>query len=78
MVFNEEDTKNLEQLLESLIKMVGKANKNIDSLQKRVSQLEWLIKEQKLEIRERGPILIHSRHPQKPTEPILFTFEPNL
>jgi hypothetical protein len=36
----------LEQLLEALIKMVGKTNQNMDSLQKRVSQLEWIIKEQ--------------------------------
>jgi hypothetical protein len=36
----------LEQLLEALIKMVGKMNQNMDSLQKRVSQLEWIIKEQ--------------------------------
>lgn len=63
MVNHEDDVRNLEQLLESLIKMVGKANHNVDSLQKRVSQLEWLIKEQQFELRERGPIRIYSTHP---------------
>jgi len=59
---NEDAASNLEQLLESLIKMVGNANKNVDNLQKRVSQLEWLIKEQQLEIKKRSPIQIYSRH----------------
>lgn len=54
---------NLEQLLESLIKMVGKANQKVDSLQQRISQLEWLIKEQQLELKERGPIPIYSTTP---------------
>ncbi|MEH6955547.1 hypothetical protein [Neobacillus drentensis] len=49
---NYEMARNLEQLLESLIKMVGNANKNIDSLQRRVSQLEWVIKEQQNEMKE--------------------------
>ncbi|MCM3567303.1 hypothetical protein [Neobacillus mesonae] len=70
MRFNERDTGNLEQLLESLIKMVGKSNKNVDSLQKRVSQLEWLIREQQIELRERGPIKIYSKRPHKPHEKI--------
>ncbi|MFK9091481.1 hypothetical protein [Bacillus salipaludis] len=65
MEINDDAASNLEQLLESLIKMVGKANKNVDSLQKRVSQLEWLIREQQLEIKERGPIQIYSRHPHE-------------
>lgn len=46
-----------EQLLESLIKMVGKANQKMDSLQSRVNQLEWLMKS---ELKERGPIPIYS------------------
>ena len=62
MEINDDAASNLEQLLESLIKMVGNANKNVDNLQKRVSQLEWLIREQKLEIKERGPIQIYSRY----------------
>jgi SMC interacting uncharacterized protein involved in chromosome segregation len=59
----------LEQLLESLIKMVGRANQNhdklqkrlnemnqnMDTLQKRVSQLEWIMKGQ-LKEREWSPI----------------------
>ncbi|WP_312470495.1 hypothetical protein [Neobacillus sp.] len=62
---HDDDARNLEQLLESLIKMVGKANHNVDSLQKRVSQLEWLIKEQQFELRERGLIRIYSKHPHR-------------
>ncbi|MEH7417288.1 hypothetical protein V7266_18555 [Neobacillus drentensis] len=62
MGFHEEDLNNLEQLLESLIKMVGKANKNVDSLQVRVRQLEWLIREQQFGIKERDPLEIYPRH----------------
>ncbi|ETI67469.1 hypothetical protein [Neobacillus vireti] len=72
MVNHDDDAYKLEQLLESLIKMVGKANQNVDSLQKRVSQLESIIKEQQFELRERGPIRIYSRHPQKTAENIPF------
>jgi peptidoglycan hydrolase CwlO-like protein len=57
-LIHHEDASNLEQLLESLIKMVGRANQNDDSLRKsifqvkeelesmqlRISQLEWVIK----------------------------------
>ncbi|WP_042463382.1 hypothetical protein [Neobacillus dielmonensis] len=60
MPFNDHDAANLEMLLESLIKMVGNANKNVDSLQKRVSQLEWLIKEQHLEERHHNPMRFYS------------------
>ncbi|EKN66507.1 hypothetical protein BABA_15397 [Neobacillus bataviensis LMG 21833] len=65
MEINDDAANNLEQLLESLIKMVGKANKNVDSLQKRVSQLEWLIRERQLENKQRGPIHIYSRYPHE-------------
>lgn len=65
MEMKDDAAHNLEQLLESLIKMVGKANKNVDSLQKRVSQLEWLIREQQLETKQRGPIHIYSRYPHE-------------
>ena len=65
MRFNQKDASNLEQLLESLIKMVGKANNNVYSLQKRVSQLEWLVREQQLELRERGPAQIYSKQLRK-------------
>lgn len=63
MEVNNKKDAQMEQLLESLIKMVGKANHNFDSLQKRVSQLECLIIEEQLEIRERGPIRIYSTYP---------------
>ncbi|MCM3116108.1 hypothetical protein M3610_12460 [Neobacillus sp. MER 74] len=65
---NNEMTRNLEQLLESLIKMVGNSNKNLDGLQKRVSQLEWIIKEQQHEIKERDDLIrIYSSHSQEPS-----------
>ncbi|MFD0826514.1 hypothetical protein ACT8ZR_12705 [Neobacillus sp. M.A.Huq-85] len=51
----------LEQLMESLIKMVGKANQKVDSLQRRVIQLETFIKEEK----ERGTIRIYPEQPQE-------------
>jgi peptidoglycan hydrolase CwlO-like protein len=73
----------LEQLLESLIKMVGRANKNndnlqnkinqinenMDSLQKRISQLEWIMKGQ-LKERDWGPIRTYPthHHTQTPSE----------
>ncbi|WP_419955045.1 hypothetical protein ACN6MT_05585 [Neobacillus niacini] len=70
----------LEQLLESLIKMVGRANKNngnlqikindmnesIESLQKRISQLEWIMKGQ-LKERDWGPIRNYPTHPHTHT-----------
>lgn len=65
MDFNQKDAANLEQLLESLIKMVGKANHTVDSLQKRVGQLECLIMEEQIEIREKGLIRIHSEYPHQ-------------
>ena len=66
MVSNVETARNLEQLLESLIKMVGNSNKNVDGLQKRVSQLEWIIKEQQQEIKERDELIrIYSYHPHE-------------
>ncbi|XJZ27111.1 hypothetical protein ACF5W4_17625 [Bacillota bacterium Lsc_1132] len=49
----------LEQLLESLIKMVGKSNQSIDHLQQRVSQLEWLLMEQREIKRSQTRILLH-------------------
>ncbi|MED1468981.1 hypothetical protein [Bacillus salipaludis] len=51
----------LEQLMESLIKMVGKANQKVDGLQRRVIQLETFIKEEK----ERGTIRIYPEQPQE-------------
>jgi flagellar capping protein FliD len=67
----------LEQLLESLIKMVGRANKNndnlknqiiqmnenIDNLQKRISQLEWIMKGQLKD----GPFRNYPTHPHTHT-----------
>ncbi|MEH7111469.1 hypothetical protein V7124_03695 [Neobacillus niacini] len=70
----------LEQLLESLIKMVGRANQkndhfqkeivqmnqSIDHLQKRISQLEWIMKGQ-LKEREWSPIRNYPKHPHTHT-----------
>ncbi|MDP4156570.1 MAG: hypothetical protein Q8929_13115 [Bacillota bacterium] len=39
----------VSHLLESLIRMVGRANQTVDTLQQRVSQLEWLIRELQFE-----------------------------
>ncbi|MEH7096859.1 hypothetical protein [Neobacillus vireti] len=62
MGYHEEDQGSLEQLLESLIKMVGKANKNVDSLQVRVRQLESLIREKQIVVKESDPLEIYPRH----------------
>ena len=56
MGYNREEVVNsLELLLESLIKMVGKANQKVDHLQKRVNQLEWMLKEQQLLQKDKTP-----------------------
>lgn len=73
MVSNDEMTRNLEKLLESLIKMVGHSNKNVDGLQKRVSQLEWIVKEQQHEIKERDDLIrIYSPHPHVSSQNLPF------
>ncbi|MDR6121053.1 hypothetical protein QFZ87_000650 [Bacillus sp. SLBN-46] len=72
MEYSSEAARNLEQLLETLIKMVGKSNQKIDSLEKRVSQLEWLIREQQFEQRDRTPISMYTRTPQHSSEKISF------
>jgi hypothetical protein len=56
------------RLLETLIKMVGKANQNVDSLQRRVNQLERFIKEQTM---EQSTIEIHPPHPPIPHQRIV-------
>ncbi|SDN04168.1 hypothetical protein [Bacillus sp. OK048] len=70
----------LEQLLESLIKMVGRANQkndnlhkeivqinqSMDSLQKRIGQLEWILKGQ-IKEREWSPIRNYPTHPHPHT-----------
>lgn len=72
---NQEMASNLEQLLESLIRMVGNANKNVDSLKRRVSQLEWVIKEQQHEMKERDNLIrIYSSPPHESSQNIPFRF----
>lgn len=48
MECNHDHAKNLEQLLGSLIKMVGKTNEQISNLNKRINQLEWILHEMEL------------------------------
>jgi hypothetical protein len=60
----DEVTKSLELLLESLIKMVGKANQKVDHLQKRVIQLEWMLKEEQLLNKEKPPKNLMFIHPK--------------
>jgi hypothetical protein len=61
LAFNSDVANSLELLLESLIKMVGKANQKIDHLQKRIVQLEWQLREQQLLNKENSPrnLIIH-------------------
>ncbi|ULT56838.1 hypothetical protein L1999_28175 [Neobacillus drentensis] len=68
MGYHEDDQGSLEQLLESLIKMVGKANKNVDSLQVRVRQLESLIREQQIVVKESDPLEIYPHHHHHSTD----------
>ncbi|MEH7119912.1 hypothetical protein V7128_21185 [Neobacillus vireti] len=70
MGYHEDDQNSLEQLLESLIKMVGNANRNVDSLSVRVRQLEWLIREQQFVIKERDPLDIYPRHHHHSSEKV--------
>jgi hypothetical protein len=58
--FKEKEAPQLEELLESLIKMVGRANQKVDCLQVRVRQLERFISENHLEVRERSPFQMYS------------------
>ena len=60
----DEVTKSLELLLESLIKMVGKANQKVDHLQKRVIQLEWMLKEEQLLNKKKPPKNLLIIHPK--------------
>ncbi|SFB04252.1 MULTISPECIES: hypothetical protein [unclassified Bacillus (in: firmicutes)] len=48
MECNNDPAKNLEQLLGSLIKMVGKTNEQVSNLHKRINQLEWILHEMEL------------------------------
>lgn len=65
--------KNLEQLLESLIKMVGKSNQNVDSLKVRVKQLENLIREHQLVLNEQDNLPINPRPSHSPAQDMLNT-----
>ncbi|WP_442596815.1 hypothetical protein [Neobacillus sp. D3-1R] len=50
----QESASQLETLLGSLIKMVGRTNERIDSLDKRVRQMEWVIRETHMITHEEG------------------------
>ncbi|WP_042354242.1 hypothetical protein [Bacillus rubiinfantis] len=64
MFSHETDTGKLEQLLESLIKMVGTANKNVASLQQRTEQLEMMMWEQQVDNRKHSSVHAYSQHPR--------------
>lgn len=59
MECNQDVANSLEQLLESLIKMVGKTNQSVDQLKQRVSQLEWMLTEQQEIERSRSQVFFH-------------------
>jgi hypothetical protein len=40
-----EREKELESLIEALIRMLGKSNERLNNLEKRVNQLEWIVRE---------------------------------
>ncbi|WML46598.1 hypothetical protein RCG23_13120 [Neobacillus sp. PS3-34] len=42
---NKDIARSLEALLENLIRMVAKSNQHVDSLHKRVDQIEWMMRE---------------------------------
>lgn len=44
---NKDIARSLEALLENLIRMVAKSNQHVDSLHKRVDQIEWMMRELK-------------------------------
>jgi phosphate uptake regulator len=45
MLQQEESVSRLENLLGSLIKMLGKTNERVENLDKRINQMEWAIRE---------------------------------
>lgn len=50
----QESSNRLESLLGSLIKMLGKTNERVDSLDKRIQQMEWVIRETQMITHESG------------------------
>lgn len=50
----QESSNRLESLLGSLIKMIGKTNERVDSLDKRIQQMEWVIRETHMITHESG------------------------
>jgi hypothetical protein len=49
-----EASSRLENLLGSLIKMLGKTNERVDSLDKRINQMEWAMRETHMIAQEKG------------------------
>lgn len=54
MLQQQESSNKLEVLLGSLIKMLGKSNERMDNLDKRVQQLEWVMREMHITTQEAG------------------------
>jgi hypothetical protein len=50
----EEYASRLEHLLGSLIKMLGNTNARVDKLDKRIHQMEWVIRETHMTAQETG------------------------
>lgn len=54
MLQQQESSNQLEMLLGSLIKMLGKSNERVDNLEKRIQQMEWVIRETHKTTQEAG------------------------
>jgi uncharacterized protein YukE len=50
----EEASNRLEHLLESLITMLGKTNERVNNLDRRITQMEWAIRETHMTVHESG------------------------
>jgi hypothetical protein len=61
----EESSSRLENLLGSLIKMVGKTNERVDSLDKRINQMEWAMRETHMLAQENGGKSLYAYISQK-------------
>lgn len=54
MLLEQESSSRIENLLGSLIKMLGKTNERVDNLDKRINQMEWAIRETHMMAQETG------------------------
>jgi hypothetical protein len=54
MLLEQESSSRIENLLGSLIKMLGKTNERVNNLDKRIQQIEWAIRETNMTAQEMG------------------------